>query len=93
MDVTGDAFTLLDPEDAPMVKAIGKVLGYRIETRRLEGFEYAKAEAAKPVEKNGGDRRSPQPQHRQPAREGHRGQPSGARPARTGQVRQRRSGR
>jgi ATP-dependent RNA helicase RhlE len=93
MDLTGDAFTLMVPEDAPMVKAIEKVLGYRIESRRLEGFEYVHVEAAKPVEKNGGDRRSLQPQHRQPAREGHRGQPSGGRPLRAGQGRPRRSGR
>lgn len=38
---TGDAFTMVTPEDAAMVRTIEKKLGYRLELRTLEGFDYA----------------------------------------------------
>jgi superfamily II DNA/RNA helicase len=38
---TGDAFTLITGEDEDMVRAIERVLGSRIERRRLTGFDYA----------------------------------------------------
>ena len=41
---SGDAFTLAVTEDAPMVREIEKVLGARIERRRLEGFDYGRFE-------------------------------------------------
>ena len=37
---TGDAFTLLAPEDGAMVRAIERVLGEPIERRTLPGFDY-----------------------------------------------------
>lgn len=39
--LTGEAFTLASQEDEPMVRAIEKVLGYRVERRRVEGFDYS----------------------------------------------------
>ena len=97
MEETGDAFTFMVPEDLPMVRSIEKVLGYRIETRRLEGFAYMEPEPAGAVEKNGGARKFVPPQRRQIPRSSQRGsqrgQPSGGRPQRADQGRQRRSGR
>ena len=37
---TGDAFTLVTPEDMPMLRAIERLLGSRPESRRLPGFDY-----------------------------------------------------
>lgn len=37
---TGEAFTFTAPDDEPMVRDIEKVLGTRIERRRLDGFDY-----------------------------------------------------
>ncbi|MBU5636827.1 DEAD/DEAH box helicase [Geomonas sp. Red69] len=37
---TGDAFTLVTGEDEAMVKSIERVLGSKIERRRVEGFDY-----------------------------------------------------
>jgi ATP-dependent RNA helicase RhlE len=38
---SGEAFTFATPDDALMVRDIEKVLGARIERRRLEGFDYS----------------------------------------------------
>jgi ATP-dependent RNA helicase RhlE len=40
IEKTGEAFTLVEPEDEAMVRKIEEVLGTRIERRRLPGFEY-----------------------------------------------------
>jgi ATP-dependent RNA helicase RhlE len=98
MEETGDAFTFMVPEDAPMVRAIEKVLGYRIETRRLNGFAYMEPETEQLPRKNGGGKGFVPPQRRQVPQGGHRGQPPGGRPAgrrtpRADQGRQRRGGR
>ncbi|MBN1811871.1 MAG: DEAD/DEAH box helicase [Anaerolineae bacterium] len=37
---TGEAYTFVEPEQEPMVREIEKVLGARIERRRLPGFDY-----------------------------------------------------
>jgi ATP-dependent RNA helicase RhlE len=37
---TGEAFTLAEPADIALVRDIEKVLGRRIERRRLAGFDY-----------------------------------------------------
>lgn len=37
---TGDAFTLITPEDEAIVRRIERVLGARIERRKVEGFDY-----------------------------------------------------
>lgn len=39
--LTGEAFTFASQDDEPMVRAIEKVLGYRVERRRVEGFDYS----------------------------------------------------
>lgn len=41
---TGDAFTLITPEDDDQVRAIERVLRKPIERRELEGFDYAAAD-------------------------------------------------
>jgi ATP-dependent RNA helicase RhlE len=40
---TGDAFTFITREDESMVRSIERVLGAKVERRRLEGFDYKKA--------------------------------------------------
>ena len=47
---TGDAFTFVCREDEPLVKAIERVLGEKIERRTLAGFDYKLAAPAKDVE-------------------------------------------
>ena len=37
---TGDAFTLVTRDDDEMVRTIERILGYRLERRMLEGFDY-----------------------------------------------------
>jgi len=43
LDRTGDAFTLVAPEDESEVRAIERLLGSRIERRTLAGFNYNSA--------------------------------------------------
>lgn len=43
---TGDAFTFVTREDEPMVRSIERVLGEKIDRRRLEGFDYKKSDPA-----------------------------------------------
>ena len=45
---TGDAFTFTMREDESSVRAIERVLGFKIERRRLEGFDYSAAPAPAP---------------------------------------------
>jgi ATP-dependent RNA helicase RhlE len=46
---TGDAFTFVTPEDESLIRGIERVLGARIERRRLEEFDYsAKAPRVSP---------------------------------------------
>jgi len=47
---TGDAFTFVSREDEPLVKAIERVLGDRIERRLLKDFDYEKSAPAKDAE-------------------------------------------
>jgi ATP-dependent RNA helicase RhlE len=37
---TGDAFTLITPEDTDMVRTIERIIGSRPERKKLEGFDY-----------------------------------------------------
>ena len=65
VEETGDAFTFAVPDDAPMVRSIEKVLGYRIEQRKLDNFEYGPLDPDQRAVQNGGrtaDRRSGQPE-------------------------------
>ncbi|MEZ4619952.1 MAG: DEAD/DEAH box helicase [Caldilineaceae bacterium] len=38
---TGDAFTFAEPDDAPMIREIEKVLNMQLEQRQLDGFNYS----------------------------------------------------
>jgi ATP-dependent RNA helicase RhlE len=46
---TGDAFTLVTPEDADMVRAIERLLGAKLERRMLPGFDYAASAPERPA--------------------------------------------
>jgi ATP-dependent RNA helicase RhlE len=46
----GDAFTLVTDEDAEMVRAIERVLGYKLERRTLQGFDYSQPAPARNTE-------------------------------------------
>jgi ATP-dependent RNA helicase RhlE len=60
---TGDAFTLVTGEDAPMVKSIERVLGARLERRQVAGFDY---DQAAPARNNEFSRPPREPQRRRP---------------------------
>jgi ATP-dependent RNA helicase RhlE len=47
---TGDAFTLVTDDDAPMVRAIERVLGAKLERRSMPGFDYAAPAPARNTE-------------------------------------------
>ena len=73
---TGDAFTLVTPEDTDMVRRIERVLGAEIERRTIEGFDYDR-----PAPPRNDDRSSNQNTPRKPARQKQRPrQPEAAAP-------------
>jgi len=47
---TGDAFTMVAPEDGLMVRTIERVLGTQLEQRRLEGFDYSAPAPERPAQ-------------------------------------------
>jgi ATP-dependent RNA helicase RhlE len=47
---TGDAFTLVTREDEPLVRAIERTLGAKIERRTIQGFDYSAAAPRRDVE-------------------------------------------
>jgi ATP-dependent RNA helicase RhlE len=49
-DKTGDAFTFITREDEAMVHSIERVLGAKVERRKLEGFDYKKPAPARDTE-------------------------------------------
>ncbi len=46
MEHKGDAFTLVTPEDEAMVRTLEKIMGQKIERRKMENFDYSKAPVA-----------------------------------------------
>jgi ATP-dependent RNA helicase RhlE len=50
---TGEAFTFATPDDAPMVRSIEHLLGYRINRRQLVGFDYQEFEVESHPSQNG----------------------------------------
>ncbi len=72
---TGDAFTLVSPEDTDMVRTIEKLLGSKPETRTLEGFDYSIPAPNRPTE----FARPPLPPRR-PRSDKPKVRPSGTRP-------------
>jgi len=63
VDRTGEAFTFMVQEDEPIVRAIEKVLGKRIERRQIPGFDPGRAalQAQVPVSRPSQAQRRPQP--------------------------------
>jgi len=55
---TGDAFTFITPQDEPMVSSIERVLGKKVERRRLEGFDHTKPAPANNTERQRPSRRT-----------------------------------
>lgn len=47
VDATGDAYTFVAPEDEPEIARVERVMGRRIERRKLAGFNYQAASAEK----------------------------------------------
>jgi len=77
VDKTGEALTLSQPEDEPIVRQIERVLGQTIERRRLAEFNYG---GFNPESRpNGGNGHSPSSARRASNGNGHR--PSAARPS------------
>ena len=56
---TGDAYTFTTSEDESAVRAIERVLGFKIERRRLEGFDYSNVPVAPPAHAPAHPRRPP----------------------------------
>ena len=55
---TGDAFTFITPQDEPVVSSIERVLGKKVERRRLEGFDHTKPAPANNTERQRPSRRT-----------------------------------
>jgi ATP-dependent RNA helicase RhlE len=68
---TGEAYTLVTPEDTLQVRAIEKVVGKSLERRKVDGFDYDAAPPPRPLE---------QPRQHQQARGPRPEQPRGPRP-------------
>ena len=59
--LTGEAFTFMEQDDEPMVRAIERVLGSPVERRRVAGFDYGGAfPASKPATPSYADHRPQQ---------------------------------
>ncbi|MFQ5435848.1 MAG: ATP-dependent helicase, partial [Anaerolineae bacterium] len=71
---TGEAFTFVLPEEAGMVRDIERVLGKRIERRRLQDFDYGDFVPENHLQSNGTNRprnnRSPRRQNGSGSRSG-----------------------
>jgi len=50
---TGEAFSFTTTDDAPMVRSIERLLGYRIDRRELDGFDYKEFNILSPPVQNG----------------------------------------
>jgi ATP-dependent RNA helicase RhlE len=64
---SGEAFTFADPDDAPMIRDIEKVLGAQIEQRALPGFDYGDFEPTITIQ-----RYTPQPSKKRSQKSRHR---------------------
>ena len=62
--LTGEAFTFLEQDDEPMVRAIERVLGSPVERRRVDGFDYNGAFPASKPSNQSYASRQPQSQTR-----------------------------
>lgn len=75
---TGDAFTMVTPEDDQMVRSIERVMGAKIERRRMEGFDYG-VPAPKKDDEFARPPRQPQQRRKEPAKPGTAARPGAAR--------------
>jgi ATP-dependent RNA helicase RhlE len=55
---TGEAFTFAIPDDSDMVRSIEKVLGYKIDQRQVEDFDYGDFNPHKALKTNGASNRN-----------------------------------
>jgi ATP-dependent RNA helicase RhlE len=46
---TGDAFTLVTPEDDAMIRTLERILGHKLDRQTLTGFDYSPPAPARPV--------------------------------------------
>ncbi len=67
---TGDAFTLITPEDNDMIRSLERIMGGPIKRETLEGFDY-KAPAPPRSESGGRGRGTPRDDARRPPRPAH----------------------
>jgi ATP-dependent RNA helicase RhlE len=67
---TGDAFTLVTPEDNDMIRTLERIMGGQIKRETLEGFDY-KAPAPPRSESGGRGRGAPRDDARRPPRPAH----------------------
>jgi ATP-dependent RNA helicase RhlE len=56
---TGDAFTLVTPDDKDMVRALEKIMGKPLPHQTLDGFNYTAPAPDRPVNAPRGPRRTP----------------------------------
>jgi ATP-dependent RNA helicase RhlE len=56
---TGDAFTIVCPEDSSMVRELEKVMGHALSRKRLVGFDYGEASIPDPSAAKFNARRTP----------------------------------
>ncbi len=69
---TGDAFTLITPEDDEMVRELEKIMGQRLPREKIDGFDYT---VPAPPQQNQPAPRGPRPAPHHPAQS--KGQPQG----------------
>ncbi len=60
---TGDAFTLVTPEDYDMIRTLEKIMGHALPRENLEGFDYALPQPPKPATVVHPTHHSPTPKH------------------------------
>ena len=78
MERTGDAFTLVTPEDRDMVRAIERAMSSPLERRTLSEFDYS---APAPAVSKGSPHRSYEPRGPRQPSSGQASRPAGRRPA------------
>jgi ATP-dependent RNA helicase RhlE len=94
VDQTGEALTLAQPEDEPIVREVERVLGEPLPRRRLEGFNYGDFNPEAAPRRNGsGPKPAPRPSsgngRRPSAARAGGGRPAAARPSRNRPARSR----
>ncbi|MBI5951121.1 MAG: DEAD/DEAH box helicase [Chloroflexi bacterium] len=63
---TGDAFTLVTPEDNDMIRTLERIMGQPIKRETLEGFDYTTAAPPRPAGGGGRGRGAPREDSRRP---------------------------